>query len=303
MVVGPGDDAGIFRHKGMLMVETVDVITPIVDDPYTFGAICAANSVSDVYAMGGTPLTALAILGFATCDFGPAVIKRLLNGAVDKLREAGACLIGGHSIEDSEFKFGFAVSGVVNRKSILKVGGLRAGDIMVLTKPVGTGILTSAVKLGKMKPRALKPVISSMLTLNKTASRAAVLAHASAATDVTGFGLLGHALNMARSSKADVVIQNDKVPFMKGVKEFIASGIIQKGAGNSLKFVAPQVTFPSGMSEVEKLAMVDPQTSGGLLIALPAKGMKRFHQVMQKNRSPYWIIGSAEKGRGRIIIQ
>lgn len=303
MVVGPGDDAGVFRYKGTLMVETVDVITPIVDDPYTFGAICAANSVSDVYAMGGTPLTALAILGFATCDFGPAVIKRLLNGAVDKLREAGACLIGGHSIEDNEFKFGFAVSGVVDRKGILKVGGLRPGDIIVLTKPIGTGILTSAVKLGKMKLKALKPVISSMLTLNETASRAAVLARASAATDVTGFGLLGHALNMARSSGVTVVIQHDKVPFMKGMKELIASGIVQKGARNSLSFVAPHVKFPAGMSEADKLALVDPQTSGGLLIALSAQGMKRFHQVMQEGKSPYWIIGSAQKGRGRIIVR
>jgi selenide,water dikinase len=141
-----------------LHVETVDVITPIVDDPFTFGAICAANSVSDIYAMGGTPLTALAILGYASCDFSPAVIKELFRGSVQKLKEAGACLIGGHSIEDNEFKLGFAVTGIVQKRDILRVGGARAGDLLVLTKQIGTGILTSAVKLGKMKPSGLKDV-------------------------------------------------------------------------------------------------------------------------------------------------
>jgi len=303
VIVGPGDDAGVFRYKNTLMVETVDVITPIVDDPYTFGAICAANSVSDVYAMGGTPLTALAILGFATCDFKPAIIKRLLKGAVDKLREAGTCLIGGHSIEDNEFKFGFAVSGTVDKENILKTGGARAGEILILTKRIGTGILTSAVKLGKMKESALKPVVASMLTLNKTASKAAVSAGAKAATDVTGFGLLGHALNIAKNSKVNFVIKSNEVPFMSNVKELIASGIVQKGAKKSLEFVSKNVSFPSGFEEADKLAFVDPQTSGGLLISLPEKGLTKFDIMMKKEKAPYWIIGEVIKGSGRIIVE
>ena len=303
VVVGPGDDAGVFRYKNTLMVETVDVITPIVDDPYTFGAICAANSVSDVYAMGGTPLTALAILGFATCDFKPAVIRRLLKGAIDKLREAGTCLIGGHSIEDNEFKLGFAVSGIVDKENILKTGGARAGEILILTKKIGTGILTSAVKLGKMKESALKPVIASMLMLNKTASKAAVSAGARAATDVTGFGLLGHAFNIAKSSNVNLVIKNSAVPFMSNVKELIASGIVQKGAKKSLEFVSKNVSFPSDFEEADKLAFVDPQTSGGLLISLPQKGIKKFDLIMKKENAPYWIIGEVVKGSGRIIVE
>ena len=153
------------------MVETVDVITPIVDDPFTFGGICAANSVSDVYAMGGTPLTALAILGFATCDFDSSTIRTLLKGAISKLDEADACLIGGHTIEDKEFKLGFAISGVVEKDVILKVAGARPGDILILSKSLGTGIITSAVKKKKIGKQYLKDVIDSMLMLNKTASR------------------------------------------------------------------------------------------------------------------------------------
>jgi selenide,water dikinase len=278
------------------MVETVDVITPIVDDPYTFGAVCAANSVSDVFAMGGTPLTALAILGYASCDFGPDVIRRLLKGA-------GACLIGGHSIEDEQFKFGFAVSGVVDKNNILRVAGASAGEILVLTKPLGTGILTSAVKLKKMKKPGLIPVIDSMLMLNNKAAKAAVSAGARAATDVTGFGLLGHALNIAKSSGVNLVIRYEEVPVMKRVKEFISAGVVPKGAKNNLSFCSKSVDFSTGIEEIDKLAVSDPQTSGGLLISLPQRGLKKFEQKARKEKMPYWIIGEVVKGRGRIIVE
>lgn len=302
-MVGTGDDAGVFRHKNTFMVETVDVITPIVDDPYTFGAVCAANSVSDVFAMGGTPLTALAILGYASCDFGPDVIRRLLKGAVEKLNEAGACLIGGHSIEDEQFKFGFAVSGVVDKNSILKVAGASAGEVLVLTKPLGTGILTSAVKLKKMKKPGLKPVIDSMLMLNNKAAKAAVSAGARAATDVTGFGLLGHALNIAKSSGVNLVIRYEEVPLMKRVKEFISMGVVPKGAKKNLSFCSKSTAFSPGIEDVDKLAVSDPQTSGGLLISLPERGLKKFEQKARKEKMPYWIIGEVVKGRGRIIVE
>ena len=303
MIVGPGDDAGVFRHKDTFLVETVDVITPIVDDPYTFGAICAANSVSDVYAMGGTPLTALAILGFASCDFGAPVIKELLDGATDKLEEAGVCLIGGHSIEDNEFKFGFAVTGVVEKDNILKAAGASAGEILVITKPLGTGILTSAAKKGKINSSALNTVIDSMLMLNKTASKAAVAAGSKSATDVTGFGLLGHALNIARRSKADLVIYNEKVPLMDKVKELSAAGAVPKGARNNLDFCIKGTTFAEGVIEGSRLALSDPQTSGGLLISLPPEGLKKFDRFMKKENLPYWTIGEVRKGKGRIIVE
>lgn len=301
--MGPGDDAGVFRYKDTLMVETVDIITPIVDDPYTFGAICAANSVSDVFAMGGTPLTALAILGFATCDFGPPVIKKLLSGAIDKLHEAGACLIGGHSIEDNEFKLGFAVSGVVDKNSLLKAGGAKAGDILVLTKRLGTGIITSAVKKGKVKQAYLNEAIDSMLLLNKTASKAAVSAGARAATDVTGFGLLGHALNMAKGSKISLAIHGEKVPVMNKVKGLAAAGAVPKGARNNLEYCSSSTTFSENISDGDKLVLSDPQTSGGLLIALPPEGIKKFDRTMKRAKQPYWIIGEVVKGRGGIIVE
>ncbi|GBE40567.1 selenide, water dikinase [bacterium BMS3Bbin09] len=301
--MGPGDDAGVFRHKGTFLVETVDVITPIVDDPYTFGAICAANSVSDVYAMGGTPLTGLAILGFTTCDFDPDVIKKLLDGAADKLEEAGACLIGGHSIEDNEFKFGFSVTGVVEKDNILKASGASAGETLVITKPLGTGILTSAAKKGKIKSSALNAVIDSMLMLNKTASKAAVAADSKSATDVTGFGLLGHALNIARRSKATLVIHSKKVPFMDKVKELSAAGAVPKGARTNLDFCEKATTFAESVSNGSRLALSDPQTSGGLLISLPRGGLKKFDRIMKKNNLPYWTIGEVRKGKGRIIVE
>ncbi len=285
------------------MVETVDVITPIVDDSYTFGAICAANSMSDIYAMGGTPLTALAILGFASCDFGASVIKRLLRGAIDKLREANVCLIGGHSIEDNEFKFGFSISGVVRREEILRLSGARPGDILILTKRLGTGVLTSAVKLKKMRQSQLRPAILSMLQLNKSASRVAIQSGANAATDVTGFGLLGHALNIAKASRVDLVIFYGEVPFMEKVRDYIKKGIVPKGAKRTLEFCEKNIEFLESITESDKLALSDPQTSGGMLIALPRRNLKRFKQIAERQEMPYWLIGEVIRGMGRVIIR
>ncbi len=251
MLVGPGDDAGVCAFSGSAVVETVDVITPLVDDPYTFGAISAANSISDIYAMGGTPLTALAILGFSSCDYGHSVIKRLLKGAQDKLREAGAFLIGGHSIEDAEFKFGLSVVGRVDKDKVLRAKGAMSGDILILTKPLGIGILTTGFKLGALKDndKNMKKVISLMLTLNAKASKSAVISGAHAVTDVTGFGLIGHALNMLKDSKIDFVISYKKVPVINKAKDIVAGGIAPKGAHNNLKFFSDRVTFPEDFSK------------------------------------------------------
>jgi len=286
-----------------VIVETVDVITPIVDEPYTFGAISAANSMSDIYAMGGVPLSALAILGFSSCEFSISVIKSLLKGAIDKLKEAGASLIGGHSIEDKEFKFGLSVIGRVNRAKILRLDGASAGDVLILTKPLGTGILSSAIKKGVIKETAFNQAISSMLILNKTASRIAVLSGCHAATDITGFGLLGHALNMVKGNKLDLVIFNEKIPVMDNVRKIVASGIAPKGAHNNLEFVSPQTVFPKGFSKDERLILSDPQTSGGLLIALPETGISKFERLAKKEKMPSWIIGEFIKGKGRIIVK
>ncbi len=285
------------------MVETVDVITPIVDDPYTFGAISAANSMSDVYAMGGSPISALAILGFASCDFSVSVIKKLLKGAIDKLKEAGACLIGGHSIEDKEFKFGLSVIGRVKKDKILRINGASAGNILILTKPLGTGILSSAFKRGVIKNATFNKAIASMLVLNKTASEIAVLSGSHAATDITGFGLLGHALNMVRGNKLDLVLSYEKILIMDKVKNLAFSGVIPKGAYNNLEFVSNKVVFPENFPKEDKLILSDPQTSGGLLIALPKSGLNKFKRFAQKEKMRFWIIGEVIRGKGRIVIK
>jgi len=253
--------------------------------------------------MGGSPVSALAILGFSSCDFSLTVIKQLLKGAIDKLKEAGASLIGGHSIEDREFKFGLSVIGRVNKNKILRINGASAGDILILTKPIGTGILSSAFKRGAIKNTALKKAVSLMLSLNKAASKAAISANAHAATDVTGFGLLGHALNMVKTTDLNFVIFYKKVPIMSNVKKLASSGIAPKGAHNNLGFVSNKVVFPRNLSKEEKLILSDPQTSGGLLISLPQKGLKRFDQIAKKERMPYWVIGEATKGKGRVIVR
>jgi len=305
VIIGPGDDAGVCLIGNIAIVSTVDVITPLVDDPYTFGAISAANSMSDIYAMGGTPVTALAILGFSSCDHGHGVIKRLLRGATDKLREAGATLIGGHSIEDAEFKFGLSVIGMVDKNKILKVSGAKEGAILILTKPLGTGILASALKRGviKDKDKEMREAISLMLTLNEVASRTAVYAGAHAVTDVTGFGLIGHALNMVEGSNVDFVISYENVPVITGVRKIISSGIAPQGAHNNLKFYGKKAIFQKDISREEKLILSDPQTSGGLLIALPQGRVKRFKELAKKEKMPYWEIGEAIKGKGRIVIK
>lgn len=286
----------------MAIVTTVDVITPLVDDPYTFGAISGTNSMSDIYAMGGSPVTALAILGFSSCDFGHKVIKRLLRGAVDKLHEAGAFLIGGHSIEDEEFKFGLAVTGKVKKNEILRITGARKGDLLILTKPIGTGILTSAFKKGALKDKDLKEAITLMRTLNDKASRAALIGGANAMTDVTGFGLLGHAFTMVKDSKINFVISYKKVPLIQRTKEIVATGIAPRGAHNNLRFVSNSVTFPKKLSREDRLILSDPQTSGGLLIAMPEKGFNKFKRFAEKERMPFWVIGEVTEGNGRIIV-
>ena len=259
--------------------------------------------MSDVYAMGGSPISALAILGFASCDFSASVIKKLLKGAIDKLKEAGACLIGGHSIEDKEFKFGLSVIGKVKKDKILRINGASAGNILLLTKPLGTGILSSAFKRNAIKESVFDEAISSMLALNVTASEIAVLSGSHAATDITGFGLLGHALNMVRDNKLDFVLSYENIPVMTHVKNLASSGIVPKGAYSNLEFVRNKIVFPQNFSKEDKLILSDPQTSGGLLIALPEAGIHKFERAAQKKKMPFWIIGKVIKGKGRIIVK
>jgi selenide,water dikinase len=299
VLVGPGDDAGVYLIDGTAIVETVDVITPVVNDPFTFGAISANNSLSDVYAMGGRPVSALAIAGFSSCDYEPAVFKEILRGAVHSLNRAGAVLIGGHSFEDAELKFGLSVTGIVNRNKILRVSGAEEGDVIVITKPIGIGILTTAIKGGKLTDDNMKPAIGWMLTLNDKASELALKADATACTDITGFGLLGHAHNMVKGSGIDFEIKKDSVPVLEYVHEMINSGMVPEGAYNNLRFLEGKVEFSSAISEEERLLLADPQTSGGLLITLKEENIK----VFEKSDIFFSVIGRVVKGSGRIIVK
>lgn len=215
----------------------------MVNDPFTFGAISANNSLSDIYAMGGKPVAALAIAGFPSCDYAPAVLKEILRGAVHSLKNAGASLIGGHSFENAELKFGLSVTGTVNRGNVLRLAGAEEGDVIIITKPIGIGILTTALKGRKMSDLDMGPAIEWMLGLNARASELAVEANATACTDITGFGLLGHAYNMVKNSDVDFIIEGDRVPVMDKVISMMELGMVPEGSYNNLRFLEGKVVF------------------------------------------------------------
>ncbi len=276
VLIGPGDDAGVTLIGDTAFVETVDVITPVVNDPFTFGAISANNSISDVYAMGGRPVTAMAIAGFSLCDYETVVLKEILRGALYTLGRAGARLIGGHSFDDPELKFGLSVTGIVDRKKILRMSGAAEGDVIILTKPLGVGILATALKGGKLTDEAMGSAIEWMLTLNDNASFLASSAGATACTDVTGFGLLGHAYNMVRNAAVDFVIESSRVPVLEHVLEMIDRGMVPEGAYKNLQYSEGKVVFSSSVSDESKLLLSDPKTSGGILFTLGEDHIKAF---------------------------
>lgn len=249
--------------------------------------------------MGGSPLTALAVLGYSSCDYEPTVIKEILRGATDTLSHAGVSLMGGHSFEDSEIKFGLSVTGIIRPDRILRLKGAMPGDTIILTKPLGIGIITTALKAGKISDEEASEAIGWMLRLNREASEAALEAPATAVTDVTGFGLLGHASNMVRNSEIDFVIEARKVPSLEGVMELISSGIVPEGAYNNLRFLEGRVYFDPSIDEDKRLLLSDPETSGGLLITVPRERLR----VFEGKRLFYWIIGEVREGVGRIIVK
>ncbi|HSJ54514.1 MAG TPA: selenide, water dikinase SelD [Anaerolineae bacterium] len=265
------DDAAVYRlSDDLALVQTVDFFTPIVDDPYTFGSISAANSLSDVYAMGGRPLFALNIVGFPSNRLPVSVLQEILQGALDKAAEAGISIVGGHTVDDTEPKFGLAVSGVVHPDRIVRNSTALPGDALILTKPLGTGIVATALKRGLADEADAREVIALMAGLNRAASEAMLEAGASACTDVTGFGLLGHLYEMARSSGVDVTIHAGSVPTLAAAWRFAGGGVVPGGTLNNLAYVEPHASFAPEVSRTAQLVLADAQTSGGLLISLPA---------------------------------
>jgi len=274
------DDAAVFMlDDDTALVHTLDFFTPIVDDPYLFGQIAAANALSDIYAMGGTPLSAMNIVCFP-CSLGMDILARILEGGLSKIREAGAVLLGGHTIDDEEPKFGLAVTGRVHPERIMTSVGAEPGDVLVLTKPLGTGILATALKGDFLTEMEMAEAIEGMARLNSSASRAAVLAGAHACTDVTGFGLAGHLSNMLTDHGPGCEISVSRLPVYEHVREMAGMGMVPAGAYKNRDFLLPMMEVAQELDDVQRDLLFDPQTSGGLLVALPPHGLEVFTQQM-----------------------
>ncbi len=290
------DDAGVVRlDDERALVQTVDFFTPVVDDPYTFGAIAAANALSDVYAMGGEPLSALNILCWNEALPAEA-LAAVLAGGLDKVREAGAVLAGGHSVTDNEPKFGLAVTGVVHPERIWANQGARAGDALVLTKPLGTGIVTTAMKRQMCPPEAEAAAIEAMARLNREARDVAHPLAVHAATDITGFGLAGHAWEMAKASGVRVTFDVDRMPILVHAVALADAGHLTRGEHSNREYVGDALRF-EGVSEALQSVMVDPQTSGGLLMALPEADAQTLVEAGVAHR-----VGSVEEGPAAVVF-
>jgi selenide,water dikinase len=295
------DDAGVYRWEGgPALVQTVDFFTPIVDDPYVYGEIAAANAVSDVYAMGGRPVTALAIAAFPKDGLDPGTIQSIFRGGYDKLREAGVALLGGHTVQDPEIKFGYAVTGAIEPDRVLSNAGARAGDVLFLTKPLGTGIAATALKFGRADEQLMTPVVESMRTLNRAPAEALQrLARGSvhACTDITGFGLIGHAVEMAEASGVTLTIEAAAVPTFPGVLR-IASENRSGGMGSNERHFAGHIHInPKVPAEILPV-LFDPQTSGGLLIAAAPEFADRVGAELESAGVRAARVGRAETASG-----
>ena len=278
MLVGfdKADDAGVYQiAPDTALVQTVDFFTPVVDDPYTFGQIAAVNSLSDVYAMGGRPLTSLALVCFP--EKGDLeILEQILAGGLSKMMEAGCTIIGGHSIRDEEIKFGYSVTGTVHPQKVLANSGARVGDKLILTKALGTGVISTAIKKTKAKQEWIDAAVGSMTTLNKTAAEIAGKYEVHGMTDITGFGLIGHGREMALASNVSLRIQASEVPLLPGALECVRAGYIPGGLKANREFAECAVGYDSEVSDEIKTVLFDPQTAGGLLISVAAKDARQL---------------------------
>jgi selenide, water dikinase len=268
---GTSDDAGVYRiREDLALVQTVDLITPVCDDPFIFGQVAAANALSDVYAMGGRPLTALNICCFPGTGVPEETLAEILRGALDKVREARAVLVGGHTVKDAELKYGLAVTGTIHPDRILRNVGARAGERLVLTKPVGTGLVIGGARKELIGPEELSPVLAEMARLNDVAAEEALAHGATAATDITGFGLAAHALEMVRGSGVGLRLWHDAIPFHTPARAMGRRGVSTAMTASNRTMTAGDVEFDPSLDEIERLLYFDPQTSGGLMVSVPA---------------------------------
>ena len=284
MLVGTetSDDAGVFRLRpDLAIVNTVDFFTPIVDDPYVFGQIAATNALSDVYAMGGEPKTAMNIVCFPKGKLDIKILGEILKGGADKVKESGAVVIGGHSIIDEEIKYGLAVTGVIHPDKIFRNVGVQVGDALILTKPLGTGIISTALKKGKASKESVDAAVASMSTLNAAASKVARKFPVHACSDITGFGILGHALGMASGSSVTLVIESMKLPLLNSAPRLAEKGYITGGCKRNREYLQDKITIESSIREGLVEVAIDPQTSGGLLIAIAKRHAAKLLEELQ----------------------
>lgn len=305
LIVGveTSDDAAIYKvSEDLALIQTLDFFTPVVDDPYLFGQIAAANSLSDVYAMGGEPKTALNIVGFPNC-LDPKILGRILEGGASKVLEAGAVLAGGHSIQDDEPKYGLSVTGFVNPNKIFKNYGSKPGDILILTKQIGSGIINTAIKGEMATDDMINEVIAVMTSLNKKAKEVIENYPISACTDITGFGLAGHAMEMASSSHATFEIDVNKVPYIEGAMEMAKMGLVPAGTYNNKNYISNDVCS-EGIEEFYTDLLYDPQTSGGLLISLPESEVENILKDFEEKNmdTKISVIGRVVEKKEKSII-
>jgi selenide,water dikinase len=297
------DDAGVYKLTDELaIIQTIDFFTPIVDDPYAFGQIAVANALSDVYTMGGKPLTAMNIVCFPVKSMDISVLKAILRGGVDKMREAEVVLVGGHSVEDDELKYGLSVTGVVHPKRLLTNSGAMAGDKIILTKPLGTGIINTALKAGMVSEETTAKLTRCMAALNKIASELMQEVGAHACTDITGFGLIGHTAQLAQNSQVGISFRLASIPFFPEAGEFAQQGFCPGGLHRNREFYQKMVKIDAGVPQHMQDILFDPQTSGGLLICLePGKAELLLDKLRQNGVEDAAIIGEVVSEPGEII--
>jgi selenide,water dikinase len=297
------DDAGVYKLTDELaIIQTIDFFTPIVDDPYTFGQIAAANALSDVYAMGGRPLTAMNVVCFPAKSMDISVLKEILRGGADKMQEARVTLVGGHSIDDTELKYGLSVTGMVPPKRLVTNSGAKAGDKLILTKPLGTGIITTALKARKVDEETVGKVTKSMATLNDKASELMQEKGVHACTDITGFGLIGHACQLAQNSRVGINIHFTSIPFFPKADELAKQGLLPAGLRRNSEFYSPSVKISGEIPGHMQDLLFDPQTSGGLLICLaPGKAEQLVERLRRAGVEEAATIGEVVSEPGGVV--
>ena len=298
------DDAGVFQiSEDLALVQTLDFFSPMTDDPYMFGQIAAANSLSDVYAMGGTPLTALNIVCYATC-IDPEVMGEVMRGGAEKCQEAGVVVLGGHTVENQDVKYGLSVTGTVHPKKIISNAGARATDRLILTKPLGSGIISTASKAGLADDVHVAFALQQMALLNRKSAEILKDFGVRGGTDITGFGLLGHCMELSRASAVELELWASTMPLLPGAKEYASMGLIPAGAYRNAEHFSKAVEFADSVDETLRDILYDPQTSGGLLFAVPADSADEALQKLRDAGIDAWCVGECKPGRaGKIVVK